>query len=390
VPQASNNDASKSHFVLGYRPPLDGVRGFALVMIMIFHGSLNTLHGEAIPGAFISVDMFFALSGFLITTLLAQEFLREDRIDLRAFYIRRGLRLLPALVVFLAVMLIANELGAFGEALHSVRVQSLWTALYVENWHQVWSPTLEFSLSPMTHAWTLSVEEQFYLVWPLLLWGLLSLRRSPRVTIGIVLAGAMASAALMAILGAGNTIDFHSLYGTEARAHGLLFGSALGLAAAFDLLPRTAVWWAKVIGALGALYFIAGFVLFDATDPANTRGVYFGAGLATTAIIFSAVTVSGGVLARILGSRPLVAAGRVSYGGYLWHLPVVYVLTEQRVGLSFWPLLVLRFIATFTLAVISFKIIESPALKLKRRFERRADADSQSQVVVAPGVTAAP
>jgi peptidoglycan/LPS O-acetylase OafA/YrhL len=131
---------------------------------------------------------------------------------------------------------------------------------------------------------------------------------------------------------------------------------------------------------------VVGFAVFDVQDRTfNTRGVYAAAGLATVMIIFSVVHAPDGLLARVFGSRLLVAAGRVSYGGYLWHLPVFYVLTENRTGLSYWPLLVLRFVVTFTLAYASFVLVERPALRFKRRFERRADA-ADHNVVVAPGV----
>ena len=370
-------------FVLGYRPPLDGVRGFALISIMVFHSFLNTSHPVPVPGSFVSVDMFFALSGFLITTILAQEWLAKGRIDLLAFYIRRALRLFPALIVFLLLMGIFSYLGVFVGDMSFVRRQVVWTALYGQNWHEVFEP----GLSALSHAWTLSVEEQFYVLWPLVLWGLLALRRSRVVTVGLVLGLALVSVIVMAVVGEGSSVtsNFHAIYGTDARAHGLLLGSALGLAAAFGLFPRAGRRWPTLVGWVGAAYFVIGFATFDVGSPFNTRGVYAAAGLATVMIIFSVVHEPDGLLARVFGSRLLVAAGRVSYGGYLWHLPVFYFLTEDRTGLSYWPLLVLRFVVTFTLAYASFVLVERPALRFKRRFERRADA-ADHNVVVAPGV----
>ena len=371
-------------FVLGYRPPLDGVRGFALISIMLFHSFLNTTHPVPVPGAFVSVDMFFALSGFLITTILAQEWLAKGRIDLLAFYIRRGLRLFPALIAFLLAMAVLSYLDVLVGDMSFVRRQVFWTAFYGQNWHEVFEP----GLSALSHAWTLSVEEQFYVVWPLVLWGLLSLRRSRVTTVLLVVGLAALSAIVMAVVGEGSSVtsNFHAIYGTDARAHGLLLGSALGLAAAFGFFPRAERRWPTVIGWVGASYFAIGFATFNVTSPFNTRGVYAAAGLATVLIIFSVVHAPEGLLARAFGSRPLVAAGRVSYGGYLWHLPVFYFLTEDRTGLSYWPLLVLRFIVTFAFAYASFALIERPALRFKRRFERRTDATDHN-VVVAPGVT---
>jgi peptidoglycan/LPS O-acetylase OafA/YrhL len=114
--------------------------------------------------------------------------------------------------------------------------------------------------------------------------------------------------------------------------------------------------------------------------------VYAASGLATVLLIFSVVHAPEGLLARGLGARLFVAAGKVSYGGYLWHLPVYYFLTQDRTGLSYWPLLVLRFVVTFAFAYASFSLIERPALRFKRRFERRTDAVDHN-VVVAPGMT---
>ena len=371
-------------FVLGYRPPLDGVRGFALFAILIAHSFLNTTHPLPLPGTFVSVDMFFALSGFLITTILAQEWLAKGRIDLPAFYIRRALRLFPALVAWLLVMAVLSYFVTFLGDPNYVRRQVFWTALYGQNWHEVFEP----GLSALSHAWTLSVEEQFYVLWPLVLWGLLALRRSRVATVGLVVGLAALSATVMAVIGerSGDISNFHAIYGTDARAHGLVLGSALGLAGAFGLFPSAKRRWPTVVGWVGLGYFAIGFATFDLGSPFNTRGVYAGAGLATVLIIFSVVHAPEGLLARAFGSRPLVAAGRVSYGGYLWHLPVFYLLTEDRTGLSYWPLLVLRFVVTFALAYASFALIERPALRFKRRFERRTDATDHN-VVVAPGVT---
>jgi peptidoglycan/LPS O-acetylase OafA/YrhL len=186
-------DASR-RFVLGYRPPLDGVRGFALISIMVFHSFLNTSHPVPVPGSFVSVDMFFALSGFLITTILAQEWLAKGRIDLLAFYIRRALRLFPALIVFLGLMAVLSYLDVLAGNVGLMRRQIVWTALYGQNWHEVFSP----GFTALSHAWTLSVEEQFYVLWPLILWGLLALRRSRVLTVGLVVGLAAISATVRA------------------------------------------------------------------------------------------------------------------------------------------------------------------------------------------------
>ena len=393
TPVVSLDAGSAPGFTLGYRPPLDGIRGVALLSIMLFHNWILNVRPMSfpVPGAFFAVDMFFGLSGFLITAILAQEFLRKDRIDLRAFYARRALRLFPALVVFLVGMLVYAQIDLASSAAHDLRGQVLWTGLYAQNWNLAFHisahPPFPFLLD---HAWTLSVEEQFYFLWPLLLWGVLALRRSRRMTVGVIASAGVLSAIAMAVIAAhSSNTDAHALYGTEARAQALLFGSALGLAAAFGMFPRPERRWPAWVGGLGALYFVTAFVVVDQQDAFPTRGGYMLAGLATTAIIFGVVHAPKTPLARVLGSWVPLTVGKVSYGGYLWHLPVFYVLNPDRTGLSFWPLLVLRFAVTFVLAAASFHFVERPALRFKRRFERRVEQeDPGAPVVLAPGVTA--
>jgi len=188
--------------------------------------------------------------------------------------------------------------------------------------------------------------------------------------------------------GSGRTSHFHSLYGTDVRAHGLLVGAALGLAAVFGMFPRPGRRWPSLVGALGGAYLVGAFALSDGGSAFDTRGGYALAGIAATSVIFWVVYAPSSLLARGLSSRVLVAIGRVSYGAYLWHLPVFYVLTQDRTGLSFWPLLVIRLGATFAIVATSFRLVERPALRWKRRFERRVD-DGQpgAPVVLAPGVT---
>ena len=128
-------------FSLGYRPQLDGIRAVAVVAVMLFHASIGfNERGELLPGGYLGVDVFFALSGFLITTILAQEWLRRSRIDLRAFYARRALRLLPAIALVLVAVLVLAQVVLTPGAAHFARRQSLWTALYGQNWHAVVSP----------------------------------------------------------------------------------------------------------------------------------------------------------------------------------------------------------------------------------------------------------
>lgn len=374
-------------YSLGYRPQLDGIRAVAVLAVMAFHSDVffSSRDSTNLPGGFLGVDVFFTLSGFLITTILAEEWVRRRRIDLGAFYARRALRLLPAVLVLLGAVYVYADAVLSSSAAHFVKRQALWTLLYVQNWHII--DTKPKLLVHLDHTWSLSVEEQFYLIWPLLLIGLLLLWRTKQTAILVVLFGALASA--VAMVATSRSDPFHSFYGTEMRAQNLLFGAALGLAIVFVRLPRLDRGWTAAIGWLGALVLAAAFVFGD--DVTKTRGPITITGLASVALIYSVLSAPDAMLARALATRVPVAIGRISYGLYLWHLPVFLVVTPRETdftlwdtGLSFWWLAVVRFGLTFAVATASFVLVERPCLRLKRRFERRPD--QPGSVVLAPGV----
>jgi peptidoglycan/LPS O-acetylase OafA/YrhL len=391
---ARRRGTRRTAFDLGYRPALDGVRAVAVLGVMFFHATLVPNAPFHVSGGFFGVDIFFVLSGFLITTLLVEEYQRASRISLRAFYARRALRLLPALVVVLLAVLLYAQVDLAGGVGHFVRVEAIWTALYGLNWYFVVQHNPLLTLLHLGHAWSLSIEEQFYLVWPLLLIGLLRLRLSGRALVAITLTGAAASALVMvAVAPRGLAGEFHALYGTDARAQGFLIGAALGLAAVHGMLPvrlggRTALavaGWAAA--ALLALAFAG--VVGSRSGAFLEDGGYTLVAAAAVVVIAHLVVNSGDVMARALAWRPARAVGRISYGLYLWHLPIFLVLDEDRTGLSFWPRVVLQFGVTFAAASLSYVAVERPALRLKRRFERvRTPADSREGRE--PGVTVRP
>jgi peptidoglycan/LPS O-acetylase OafA/YrhL len=379
-------EVSESRFALGYRPQLDGIRAIAVLAVMAFHADVFFSNEPSLPGGFLGVDVFFALSGFLITTILAEEWARRGGIDLLAFYARRALRLLPAVIVLLAAIVVYAHVVLNDSAAHFLRRQALWTLVYVQNWNIINTrPGVLFHLS---HTWSLSIEEQFYLLWPLLLLGILTLRRSARAAIVVVLTAAGASLVAMVVVTRSDPV--HAFYGTETRAQTLLFGAALGLAAVFGKLPRSDRRWPAAVGWFGAVALALSFAAVDGIT--STDGPITVAGLASVALIFGVLCAPHTLLARALSTRVPVAIGRISYGLYLWHLPVFLVLTPRQTdftvwntGLSFWPLLAVRVTATFAVATASFVLVERPCLRLKRRFERRPE--QAGTVVLAPGVT---
>src|SRR5687767_5284474 len=208
---------------IGYLPAVDGLRAVAVAAVVAFH-----LSPDAVPGGFLGVDTFFVVSGYLITSLLLAEHAADGGIGLRAFWARRARRLLPALLLLLAAVALAAAVWWPAEDLARIRGDALGGLGYVANWRFIAEGGSYFDLnsgpSPLRHLWSLAIEEQFYVVWPLV--AMVCLRRSARL-LGIVSAvGAVASVVVLAALGSGD----RAYYGTDARAHALLIGAVLAVA----------------------------------------------------------------------------------------------------------------------------------------------------------------
>jgi peptidoglycan/LPS O-acetylase OafA/YrhL len=213
---------------LSYVPALDGVRGVAVLAIMGYHGGVFLT-----SGGFYSLDAFFALSGFLITSLLVAQWQQSGSIRLGRFWARRARRLLPALFVLLPAVLAYATWVAPPGMYPGLRGDSLSTLLYVANWHFIVTGSNYFAqtgaTSPLLHTWSLAVEEQFYLVWPLIVLLILRSRLGLRILFGVCVGGAIASAVLMAILASPSTQN-RVYYGTDTRAQSLLVDAALSVA----------------------------------------------------------------------------------------------------------------------------------------------------------------
>jgi peptidoglycan/LPS O-acetylase OafA/YrhL/lysophospholipase L1-like esterase len=363
---------------LGYRPALDGLRAVAVVAVMLYHGGVPWA-----AGGFLGVDIFFVLSGFLITSLLVKEWTRTGRIGLRAFWLRRARRLLPAmLLVLLAV-------GAYSAAAprpaSQVRGDSLATLGYVSNWWFMVSGQSYFAQfvepSPLRHTWSLAIEEQFYILFPLLLVLLLGTVRLRVPTVRIVLlGGALGSAVLMATLYDPASDPSRAYYGTDTRMQALLLGAVLALSP--SLLQPTKPLYASIRGrfvrlpgrgllgvlALGGL--VGMVVMARELAPWMYRGGFLLAAVLSAVVIASVTAAPRSALGRVLSWRPMVAVGVVSYGLYLWHWPVFVVLNHERTGLDGPSLLVARFAVTGVLAYVSFALVEEPirTQRLQRRF----------------------
>ncbi len=350
----------------------------AVIVVMLYHGGVPWA-----AGGFLGVDVFFVLSGFLITSLLVQEWTRTGRIALRAFWMRRARRLLPAM---LAVLLaVAAYYFATGQQQPLLRGDSLATVGYVSNWWFMVSGQSYFSQfvepSPLRHTWSLAIEEQFYIVFPLLLVLLLGrLRLGLRGVRAAMLVGVLASAGLMAYLYQPFTDPSRVYYGSDTRVQALLLGAALALTPALakpakplytrlhGRLVQLPGWGLLGWLALGGL--IALFVWARELSPWMYRGGFLLVAVLSAALIASVSRVPGSRLARALSLRPVVAVGVVSYGLYLWHWPVYVVLGHERTGLDGPMLLAARMAATGLLAYLSFRLVEEPirTQRLQRRF----------------------
>lgn len=341
-----------------YRPALDGLRAVAVLGVVAYH-----LGWSATPGGFLGVDVFFVLSGYLITSLLVTERARTGRIALGAFWARRARRLLPAVLVVLTAVSVYALTWAPPERAQKLRGDGLAALFYVANWHLIGSGQSYFDLftmpSPLRHMWSLAIEEQFYLLWPLLVAGVLATRGGRRWAGALCLAGAAVSATAMAM-----TYDAadpsRSYYGTDTRAHALLVGALLALLS--DRRPSTArrAWAMEGLGLAGAATIVVAMLRVHDRDTLYYHGGSLLFAVAVAAVIAAAVTPARRPLRLVLGWRGLRAIGVISYGLYLWHWPVIVVLTRSRVGLDGAALDAVRVAATFVVAVVSYFAVERP------------------------------
>ncbi len=380
----------------GYSPALDGIRALAVLAVMLFHFGVPGL-----TGGFLGVDAFFVLSGFLITSLLLAEHARNGRIKLSAFWARRARRLMPAALAMLIATVIAGHFLLQDSDLALLRVDGLAALGYVANWRMIWRGTGYFAAtataSPLQHTWSLGIEEQFYVIWPLIIAGLLvwlAARRTRWILLLFCALGTLVSAALAAALYHPDNID-RAYFGTDTRAQALLIGAALAV-----LLTR-------VDGAPAprhrgsARHFVLGmFALAGAAVTlwmwhfavGTSQWIYHGgltiAAGAIALVIAHAVISPKSPTARVLALPPLVWLGKISYGVYLWHWPIVSFVTATNTGLSPVPLFLVRIGLTFAIALASFHLIESPIRHgaLTRLLPRRVPV---GVTVAAMGITAA-
>jgi peptidoglycan/LPS O-acetylase OafA/YrhL len=364
---------------------------------MLYHGELLWL-----PGGFLGVDVFFVLSGFLITSLLVTEWRAWGSLDLLAFWGRRARRLLPALFLVIAAVGIYAALAVDDSRKSALRADTWATLLYVANWRFGYSGQSYFDRfsepSPLLHMWSLGIEEQFYWLFPLLLMVWFWLRRTTRGLALLLAAAAVGSALLMALRYEPATDPSRLYFGTDTRAQGLLVGAALAvwvvrrkpaearprkaLAVGPVMLELTARTWVG-LACLGLLAVT--FTVVNESDPWLYRGGFLAIAVVTAGVIFAGASEDRTTTQRILSVEPLRRIGLISYGLYLWHWPVFIALSPTRTGLAPLPLTLARFATTFALAFVSYRLVELP---IRQGVLRRRLLPVPRRVFVASGLAA--
>ena len=391
----SESDSSKSASYVPFNPGIDGLRAIAVLAVIAYHSGITRF-----SGGFLGVEIFFVISGYLITALLLGEYESNQRIDIKRFWNRRARRLFPALIAYiggataLAYLTARDVIPTKGEILSAFG--------YIYNWFSIFqdvSYTDGFERKNFFHhLWSLAVEEQFYLFWPLLLWGLLSLA-GKRLTFALVIAGIIGSSVLRWSLYEPFSDPLRVYYGTDTRASALLIGAAVAFMwrpwqsdkpaiTTPNALSKTLIFVVGSASVAGLIWANMHYALFYPNIDSLFRGGMLITSALTALVIVVSVTPQS-VLSKILGIRPMQWIGKRSYGLYLWHWPV-FQLTRPRVDVDIdgWQLFLIRIVVTLIIVEISYQFIERP-IRERRFLNSLRTAFSKTKIKVSLGKLAA-
>ena len=345
-------------------PALDGIRAVAIAGVLLYHSDIFWF-----PGGLLGVEVFFVLSGYLITSILWNELLAEGRIGIPTFLKRRARRRFPALFVMLAVACAVWVIW-YPQEVARVRGDVAAAATYTSNWYMIHGDHSYFTQfarpSPFGHLWSLAIEEQFYLLWPPILFGLFIWLKKPARVAGAVLAGAAVSVIALSFLYHAGGDASRIYFGTDTRAAGLLIGSALALVwrpyAFTEWSGRHGdkPWLLDAATVMSGAIIVWAFMRFEDTSSWTYRPGLLVVSLATASLIASAVHPNARI-GRVLGVRPMRWLGKRSYSIYIWYFPV-FALTRPGVDnqLSIGTAFLVRLAITLTLAEFSYRWVEQP------------------------------
>ncbi|WP_163653517.1 acyltransferase family protein [Listeria sp. PSOL-1] len=348
-----------------YVPSIDGLRALAVLAVIFYH-----LNFSWAKGGFIGVDIFFVLSGYLITNLLLTEWDNKNKLDLKRFWLHRFRRLIPAVYVMIVVVVIFAVI--FNRSLlTTLRGDAIASFFYMSNWWFIFHNVSYFDSfgipSALKNLWSLAIEEQFYLIWPLFLYGFMRWIRRPKLLLRVIVGIALFSALLMAILYQPGTDPSRVYYGTDTRMFDLLTGCALAFVWPFTRLsPHIPLKSKVVLNSAGTLSIVL-FILFVINLNEYQTMLYRGGLLVVAllgAIMIATIVHPSCYLGRVFSLRPLRWIGTRSYGIYLWHYPIITLTTPvTSIGQPTILRALIQVAATFIIAELSYRFIEMPIRK---------------------------
>ncbi len=354
-------------FRLGNRPPLTGIRALVIGSILVYHSNFT-----ALPGAWAAISVFFVLSGFLITSMLLGERERKGRISLTHFYTRRALRLLPPLGITIGLLAVYAAFVYVPDAPQRIWGDMSAASFYYADFRS--ASGHEPFLGYLGQAWSLSIEEQFYVIWAVLLLGATMLhRRTAAYTLALGGVGLSAAYGFWLLIHAprfSNALASQVYYGFGPRADALFVGCVLGLLATGGHFERLGKWTrrAVAVAALASAVLLGWIVAEVAYGTRDSLLVWLPLSVVLSAVlIVYFVTCPRGVGSKAVGLAPFVLVGNLAYTLYLVHWPVYVALSPFTTHWSFWPVEVLRLAVVFGIALASWYLVERPLMRWRRR-----------------------